>query len=191
MVGDVLAKRGFGIADDLAARCTVAAPAHEGGVACAPAKEAGDGGRKNDDRERNAKEEDRHERCRRDPAHDVVLQRARADAHDGLKHDCEHGGLQAEEQRLNKGDVAEQRIDPAQRHDRDQAGEHEQRASDKPALGLVEQPADVDGELLRLGAGQQHAIVERVKEPLLADPSPLLDQHAVHHRDLAGRAAEA
>ena len=61
---------------------------------------------------------------------------------------------------------------------------------DDAAPRAVHQPADVDGELLRLGAGQQHAVVERVQEALLAEPAPALDQLAVHDRDLPGRAAE-
>ena len=63
-------------------------------------------------------------------------------------------------------------------------------AGDDAARGPVQQPADIGGELLRLGAGQQHAVVERVQEPVLADPALLLDQDAVHDRDLPGRAAE-
>jgi len=54
----------------------------------------------------------------------------------------------------------------------------------------VHQPADIDGKLLRLGAGQQGAVVERLQEAVLADPPLLLDDDAMHHRDLAGRAAE-
>ena len=55
----------------------------------------------------------------------------------------------------------------------------------------MHEPADIGGELLRLGAGQQHAVVQRVQEPVLADPALLLDEDAVHDRDLAGRSAEA
>jgi hypothetical protein len=40
-------------------------------------------------------------------------------------------------------------------------------------------------------ARQQHAVVERVEEPLLADPLLFLDKDAVHHRDLPGGSAEA
>jgi hypothetical protein len=54
----------------------------------------------------------------------------------------------------------------------------------------VHQPADVDGELLRLGAGQEHAVVERVQEPFFGEPAAALDQLAVHDGDLARRAAE-
>lgn len=35
-----------------------------------------------------------------------------------------------------------------------------------------------------------HPIVQRVQEPLLADPAALLDQLLVHQGDLAGGAAE-
>ena len=70
-------------------------------------------------------------------------------------------------------------------------GSTNRRAGDQAALGPVQQPADVDGELLRLRARQQHAVVERVKESRLADPALLLDQDAVHHRDLPGGPAEA
>src|SRR3546814_9880962 len=55
----------------------------------------------------------------------------------------------------------------------------------------MEQPANIDSYLVRFRAGQQHAIVERVEEPLLADPALLLDQDAMHHRYLARRSAEA
>jgi len=55
---------------------------------------------------------------------------------------------------------------------------------------LVQQPADVDGQLLRLGSGEQHAERERVQEPSLADPSFALDELLVHERDLPAGPAE-
>jgi hypothetical protein len=33
-------------------------------------------------------------------------------------------------------------------------------------------------------------VVERVEEPLLADPAPLVDERALHHGDLPGRSTE-
>jgi hypothetical protein len=42
----------------------------------------------------------------------------------------------------------------------------------------------------RFGPGEQHAKVECVEEPVVADPTAFLDQLAVHDRDLAGRSAE-
>jgi hypothetical protein len=55
----------------------------------------------------------------------------------------------------------------------------------------MQQPADVDRQLRRLGARQQHAVVERVQEARVADPASLLHQLAMHQRDLPGRSAEA
>ena len=86
--------------------------------------------------------------------------------------------------------VAERDVDRRQRQQRDDAGQHEQAAGDQPAAGAVQQPADVGGQLLRLGAGQQHAVVHRVQEPALADPPLLVDERPLHDGDLAGRAAE-
>ena len=71
----------------------------------------------------------------------------------GLKHNRQHGGLQSEEESLNCADIAEYRVDPAQRHDGESAGQHEQNSRNEAALGLVHEPADIDGKLLRLGSG--------------------------------------
>ena len=122
--------------------------------------------------------------------HHPVLERPLADAHHRLEHDGEHRRLEPEEQRRDDADLAPGGVDQAQGHDGDEARQDEQRAGDEPALRLVQQPADIGGELLRLGAGQQHAVVERVQEPVLADPALLLDEDAVHDGDLPGRAAE-
>ncbi len=105
--------------------------------------------------------------------------------------DHQHGGLETEEQAFDDRELAEQHVDPRQRHDGEQAGQHEQRAGEQPALGAMHQPADIGRELLRLGAGQQRAIIERLQEAVLADPLLLLDDDAMHHRDLSRRAAEA
>ena len=59
-----------------------------------------------------------------------------------------------------------------------------------PARDAVHQPPDVRRQLLRLRAGQDHAVVQRVQEPPLADPAAALDELAVHHGDLTSRAAE-
>ena len=67
-------------------------------------------------------------------------------------------------------------------------GQHEHHAGDEAAAHLVQEPPDVDRELLRLGTGQQHAVVQRVQEPAVRDPAPALDDLVVHDRDLPGRA---
>ncbi len=55
----------------------------------------------------------------------------------------------------------------------------------------MQKPSDGDRELLRLWSGQQHAIVQRVEKPRVADPLFLLHQLRVHDRDLSARPAEA
>src|SRR5262249_27547679 len=60
-----------------------------------------------------------------------------------------------------------------------------------PYTTLFRSPAHVRGELLRLGAREQHAETERVEIAALLDPFLLVDEDAVHQRDLARRPAEA
>jgi hypothetical protein len=73
----------------------------------------------------------------------------------------------------------------------DETGDHEQSSGNDPAPCLMQKPADVRRQLLRLGTGQQHAIIECMQKPAFADPALFFHQVAVHHRDLARRAAEA
>ncbi len=49
------------------------------------------------------------------------------------EHDGEHRRLEAEEERRHEADIAEERVDPAQRHDGDDAGQNEQDARDQAA----------------------------------------------------------
>ena len=64
--------------------------------------------------------------------------------------------------------------------------QHEEATRHDPARRPVHQPTDIGRELLRLRAWQEHAIVQGVQELVLADPTLLLDQDAVHHGDLSG-----
>ena len=64
----------------------------------------------------------------------------------------EHRGREAGEQAGDGGGVPEGDVDRRQREQRDDAGQHEQDAGDEAAARAVEQPADVDRELLRLRA---------------------------------------
>ena len=54
----------------------------------------------------------------------------------------------------------------------------------RPPSGAMHEPADIGGELLSLGAGQQHAVVEGVQEAALGNPLLLIDNNSVHHRNL-------
>jgi hypothetical protein len=55
----------------------------------------------------------------------------------------------------------------------------------------MHQPGDIDGELDRFRARQQHAVVERMQEAVFGDPAAFFDQFLMHHRDLSGGTAEA
>src|SRR5437899_9818046 len=51
-------------------------------------------------------------------------------------------------------------------------------------------PRDVDGQLGRLRTRQEHGEIEGAQEEWLGDPALLVDELAVHDRDLPGRTAE-
>ena len=55
----------------------------------------------------------------------------------------------------------------------------------------MHEPANVSGKLLRLGAGQQHAVVQCMEKSLLGNPSLLLDEDAMHDGDLSRRSTKA
>jgi hypothetical protein len=168
-------------------RRSVAAADREGG----PAAEVADQPRaQHDHGKRDVEEEYPHEGCSGETLHDPVFQCPLADAHDGLDHDGEHCRLEAEEQRRHETHVTEGRVDVAERHDGDDAGQDEQAAGHDPASGTMHQPADIGRKLLRLRTRKQHAVIQRVLEPVLGDPILLLHQDPVHHRDLTGGTAE-
>ena len=174
--------------------------AGSGGVRGRGAHRAGQGARQDesrqpgggdDGRERNGEQEQREERPGGDPDHRGAPQRASRQPGERLHDDGEHRAFDAVEKPLDQRDMRPQRIERAQpQHDR-RAGQDEEQSGDQPAAPAAEQPADIGGELLRLGAGQQHAVVERVQEPRLADPALFVHQDAVHQRDLRRRTAEA
>ncbi|BDQ24106.1 hypothetical protein RQN9TF_33125 (plasmid) [Rhodococcus qingshengii] len=69
-------------------------------------------------------------------------------------------------------------------------GQDGQDSGDQPPNGAVEKPTGVDGELLRLRTGKQHAVVQGMQEAFLSDPAFVVDEHALHDGDLPGGAAE-
>src|ERR1051326_7953849 len=174
-----------------AARLAVAAARREFFGRIASAEIADDAGGDDDRRKGQAQREDGDERGDRDRPQPGVLQRARADAVRGRDHDGDHRRLDAVEHAGDHRHVAPGEVDPRERDEDVHRGQHEQPAGDDAAPGAVHHPADVGGELRRLGAGQHHAVVERVQETAFRDPAPALDQLLVHDRDLPGRAAEA
>ena len=109
----------------------------------------------------------------------------------GVQDDRGDRGLEAVEHAGDERHIAEAEVDPRERDQDEQRRQHEQTAGHDAAPRTVHEPADVRRELLRLGAGQQHAVVQRVQEALLADPAPALDELRVHDRDLSRGSAEA
>ena len=123
---------------------------------------------------------------------DIVGAAQRAPRHfdQRLDDDDEHRRLDAEKGRLDQGDLAEKGISDAERENDDGARQHEQEAGGKPSGRTMEAPADIGGELHRLGTGQEHAEVQCVQERLRRNPAALIDQKPMHQRNLACRTAE-
>ena len=65
----------------------------------------------------------------------------------------EFRGFKTEERRPDKADPASLRIDYAEHHQRDNAGQDEQAARHDPAARAMHQPADIGGKLLCFGTG--------------------------------------
>ena len=138
-------------------------------MAGAPAEVADQGGREDDERERHAEEEDRDEGGAAIPTMTRFLS-ARLPIRTTASSTIAARRPSGRRRALDDPDLAEGGVDEESAMIARTPG-RTKRAGDEPALGLVQQPADVDGELLRLGAGQEHAVVERVQEPRLADPA--------------------
>ena len=156
----------------------------------APQRPAGERGGGDDGGERHPEHRERDERCHGEGHEGGVAQRLLPDPHHCLGDDGEHRRREPGEQCGDRGGVAVADVERGEREQGGHPGEHEEDAGDQPAAHSVEQPADVDGQLLRLGAGQQRAVGQGVQESALADPASLLDELALHDGDLAGGAAE-
>ena len=135
--------------------------------------------------------EDGHKGRGGDGPEPSVFQRAAADAVCRVQHQRRHGRLDAVEHRGHPRQTAESDIDPRQQHQQQQGRQHEQGTGHQPSACAVQQPADVGGELLCFGPGQHHAEIQRMQEPLFADPVAALDELGVHDGHLPCRPAEA
>ncbi len=145
----------------------------------------------NDQGKRDIESEDGYERCCRDHPQHRMFQGPRTDAVRGLHHDGRDGRFDAVEQSRHKRYMPECDIQPRQADQDEHRGQKEQHAGDHAAPGLVQQPADIGCQLLRLRSRQNHAEIKCVQEALFRYPAPALDQLLMHDRDLTGRPAEA
>ena len=105
-----------------------------------------------DDREWCPKHREREERCHCHEHECRVGKRALADSNHRLDNHGQYGSAETREQRSDHRRRAERNIDPGQQQQRKHARQHEQRASNQSAGSSVEQPADVDRQLLGLWA---------------------------------------
>ena len=147
-------------------------------------------GRHDDHGERHRKEENGDERESRDGVHRRISQRTPTDPQHRLDDDRKDRRFDAKENRVDQRQMAVEDIDDAENQHHQRPRKHEENARDQPADRPVKQPAHVRRELLGLGTGKQHAVIEGVQVPRLADPASLVDEDPVHHGDLPRRAAK-
>ena len=143
-----------------------------------------------DQRKRQREDEYCDERRSGDDPVSRTVQRAPSDADQRLEHDRQHGGLHADEQRLDRRGLPVRPVHDRQRQHEQRARHDEQQPGGEAALGAVQAPASVGRELHRLRPRQQHAEAQSRQECALAEPAALLDQDFVHQGDLRRGAAE-
>jgi len=191
MKRNALAEDGVPVFQDFPGRRLVTAANLEGRYVGAAAKIADCASSDDDQRKRHVEDEDRYERGGCDRNHYPVLEGPASNPKHSLDDNREHCALQPKEHTLDCGHVTEQNVDVAQPQDRDKAGQDEEQARDHSAFGLVEQPADVDGQLVGLWTRQEHAVVQGVQETMFSHPTLLIDNDAVHKGDLTCGTTEA
>lgn len=125
-------------------------------VRAGPAQEeADDAGGADDEREGDGEQGQGDERDDGHHDEDPVAEGSAADSDHRLGDDGEHGRCNPGEQRGDRNAVSPSGVDDRQCHDGHETGQHEQDPGDEPAGGAVEQPPQVDGELLSLGPGSR------------------------------------
>ena len=147
-------------------------------------------GHQHHQRERRPEREQRDERSPRHGPARPALQGPLRHPPQRVRHQHQDRAFQAEERRRHRRHAAQPGIQHGQRqHDRSPR-QHEQQPGRQPAPHAVHQPAQIRRQLHRLRTRQQRAEVERVQEPPVRDPGPLLHNLAVQQRDLGRRTAE-
>ena len=150
-----------------------------------------DRGRDTDhERERSLEDRQGKERGHRQRYQCGMPQGSATHAHHGLRDDDQDRGGDRGEHGGDDGRVARAHVEGRQAEQSQHPRQHEQDSSDQPTAHTVQQPSDVDRQLLGLWPREQRAERQRVEESLLPDPPLLVDQGVLHHRDLPSRAAE-
>ena len=144
-----------------------------------------------DDRgKRDMKKVDCYECGRSNQPHRDGAQSPAANSNNGRGYDRQHRRLQTIKDRGDPPNVAISHVNVAKRPQDENRRKDEQRPGDNAAPDFVKKPSEVNGELLCLGSGEQHAKIQSMKKSRLVDPFLLFDQLSVHHCDLSARSAE-
>jgi hypothetical protein len=151
---------------------------------------AGGRGEAHDQRKRQVKKEDADIGECGEAEHERRFQCALANTDQRFDHDHQHGRLDAVERSVDCRDAAAISVEQTQAEHHKGAGQHEQDAGGQAATHAVQYPADIGRKLRGLWSRQQHREIQRVQEAWLVDPFLLVDQDAMHHRNLACRPAE-
>ena len=158
-------------------------------AACPPEPEQARGD--HDERKRQSEYEQREKGGGCNGARDRAAQCTPAHTQHGFDDQRHHRRFEAEKDPGYERHVAKRHIDDRQHQDGQRTRHDEQRTSHEAAARTVQQPPDVRRELLSLGPGQQRAVIQRVQEPLFADPPLLVDDQLVHQRNLSRWTAKA
>src|SRR6266511_3622394 len=142
------------------------------------------------DGKRSVKEVQPDERRGGEQVQHPMLEGAFADPKHCLEHDGHDDRLHSVQQAPNDGYIRVRDGQPAQQQQHEYRRQDEQRAGHDAARYAVHAPGDVDSELRRLRPWQQHREVQGTQEHSLWDPALLLDELAVHDRNLTGWATE-
>src|SRR5262245_37013005 len=127
----------------------------------------------------------------REDSEENVTERASTNADERDQDNGNDHRLHAVQQPAHDRHIAVRDGEPAQSEQHEYRRQDEVGAGNNPPEHAVESPAEVDGQLSCLWAWQQHREIQRAQEQTLGDPALLIDQLAVHARDLPRRAAEA
>ena len=143
-----------------------------------------------DERERSLEDRQGQERGHGERYQRGMPQGSTTDADHGLGDDHQHGRGNSGEYGGDDRGVTGGHVEGGQHQEGHHTRQHEQDSGDQPTDHPVQHPSDVDRQLLSLGPRQQGAERQGMEKALLADPTLLVDQGVLHHRDLSSRAAE-
>lgn len=114
-----------------------------------------------------------------------------SDPHQGQKYEGNDRGTKPSKSRRHFLDRPPGHVDPTEPEQEDRRGQDEEESRGYGSARAVHEPPKIRGQLLCLGAREQHAKVESVKETTFRDPTAAFDHFLVHDRDLSGRTSKA